>query len=625
MNKIYKNKKSEVSYLQGVEILKTEIKTMPTTPGVYRMLAGEKEVLYVGKAKNLKKRIASYTRLTSLPARLQRMIASTKGLEIVVTETEAEALLLESQFIKRLKPKYNIVLRDDKSYAYICLRTSHQWPQLIKQRGLQKNEDKYFGPFASATAINNTLKTIQKIFLLRSCSDAVLESRTRPCLLYQIKRCSAPCVGKIKHTDYISLVKEACNFLKGKNTSIQKKLASEMEKASQKRDYENAVVFRDRLSALTEIQTHQSVYVNHTNSADVMALVKKAGQSCIQVFFFRNGQNWGNRSYFPTHSPEESSETILSAFIAQFYADKKPPPLILVNTDPDVRSLLETALSKKAEARIKILRPLRGERKSLVKEAEKNACLSLDRRLAENASQDKILHSIQSLFNLKKYIKRIEVYDNSHLFGTNAVGAMIVMGSQGFQKNSYRKFNFRNIKLVPGDDYAMIREVFMRRFGKSIDETSDQIKEQFPDLVIIDGGEGHLAAASNALEVLKIKNVTLVAMAKGPDRNNGHETFYMQNQASFTLPSSSPVLYFLQRLRDEAHRFAIMAHRARRKRSLTHSPLDEIPQIGPKRKRALLNHFGSATAVAKAGINDLASVTGISNATAKTIYSHFHN
>lgn len=625
MSQIHKQKSSERPCAQGIKLLKAEIKTMPTTPGVYRMLGSEKEVLYVGKAKNLKKRIASYTRFAALPTRLKRMIASTKALEIVSTQTEAEALLLESQFIKRMKPKYNIVLRDDKSFAYISLRTSHPWPQIIKHRGVQKHDDEYFGPFASGAAIASTLKTIQKIFLLRSCSDTMLDSRTRPCLLYQIKRCSAPCVGKIKHADYVTLVKEASRFLRGKNTSIQKKLASEMERASDKRDYESAVVFRDRLSALSEIQSHQSVHVHHINDADIIALVKKAGQTCIQVFFFRNGQNWGNRSYFPTHSPEESPEMILSAFVAQFYADKKPPALILVNLNPDVRNLLETALSEKAEKNIKIIRPIKGARKSLVVEAEKNASLSLDRRLAERASEDKILRSVVALFSLKNKIKRIEVYDNSHLSGTNAVGAMIVAGPQGFQKNSYRKFNFRNTKSAPGDDYAMMREVFTRRFGRLMREDPDLIREQYPDLVVIDGGEGHLAAASDILDALKVKKVKLLAMAKGADRNNGHEMFYTQGQAPFTLPPSSPVLYYLQRLRDEAHRFAIFAHRMRRKRSFTHSPLDEIPQIGPKRKRALLNHFGSATAIAKAGTNDLALVSGISDAIAKTIYFHFHS
>jgi len=608
----------------GLRVIKKTVSTLPETPGVYRMLDEKGDALYVGKAKSLKKRVVSYTRLNGLPNRLKRMVAGTRSMEIVTTHTEAEALLLEANLIKKLKPRYNVILRDDKSFPFILLRTDHRWAQITKHRGAQKRNGDYFGPFAAVSAVNRTLNTLQKVFLLRSCSDSVFKSRTRPCLLYQIKRCSAPCVGKISPEDYELLVNDARNYLKGKKTDVQKKLASQMQTASGNREYEKAAAFRDRLHALTKVQARQTINPREVGNADVIAISQIAGQTCIQVFFFRAGQNWGNRSYFPRHSKDEKQEKIFGAFISQFYVNKPSPNLILVNKLPESRSLMEKAFTEKSGYKVTISKPQRGKRKMLVAEAAKNAKGALERKLAANTAQEKILTGLQKILGLENDIERIEVYDNSHISGKNAVGAMIVAGAEGFKKNAYRKFNIKSEDLSPGDDFGMMREVFTRRFSRLIKEDPDGAKGTWPDIVLIDGGKGQLSAAQEILEDLGVEDLCVLAISKGPDRNAGREQFHIKGQETFTLPPSSPELYFLQRIRDEAHRFAISAHRARRKKTIYASPLDDIPGIGPGRKRALLNHFGSAAAVKQAGLKDLEAVDGINRTTAQTIYEFFH-
>lgn len=608
----------------GLGVLRRQLKTMPEQPGVYRMIDSGGNALYVGKAKNLKKRIVTYTRLHALPTRLKRMVAATREMEIVTTHTEAEALLLEANLIKRLKPRYNVVLRDDKSFPHILLRTDHPWAQITKHRGAQKGDGDYFGPFASAGAVNRTLNTLQKVFLLRSCSDSVFSTRSRPCLLYQIKRCSAPCVGKISKADYARLVEDARNFLKGRKTDIQKRLAGEMRQASDNLEFERAAALRDRLQALTQVQARQAINARGLGDADVIAIAKSAGRTCVQVFFFRGGQNWGNRSHFPRHAKGEPSNKILGAFIGQFYANKPPPRKILVNMLPESRRLLERAFSERTGNKIAIGKPQRGARAALMREAARNAKVALERKLAENTAHAKILKGVAKLFDIESDIERIEVFDNSHISGANPVGAMIAAGPEGFIKSGYRKFNIRSEKLSPGDDYGMMREVFTRRFSRLVKEDPDRGKGQWPDLVIIDGGTGQLAAAHEILASLGIEDLPVAAISKGPDRNAGRERFHVKDKSPFTLPPSSPELYYLQRLRDEAHRFAISAHRTRRKQDIRKSPLDRIPGIGPNRKRALLNHFGSAAAIGEAGIADLEAVEGISHAMARAIYEYFH-
>jgi len=617
-------KEIQPSLEKGLGTIRKQLKTLGAGPGVYRMIDSKGGVLYVGKAKNLKKRVVNYTRLSALPTRLKRMVALTHSMEFVTTHTEGEALLLEANLIKKLKPRYNVLLRDDKSFPYILLRDDHPWAQITKHRGAHKKNGEYFGPFAAVSAVNKTLNTLQKIFLLRSCSDSTFASRTRPCLLYQIKRCSAPCVGKISSDEYQGLVEDARAFLRSKKTDIQDRLARQMQAASEAKEYEKAASFRDRLQALTRIQAHQSVYARGLGDADVIAIAAIGGQTSIQVFFFRGGQNWGNRSYFPRHSKDEKKEAVLGAFISQFYANKPMPKLILVNTIPEGRTLIEVAFSEKTDRVIKISKPQRGRRKDLVKEAEQNAVGALGRRLAENKAQTKILGLLADLFSIEGELERIEVYDNSHISGQNAVGGMIVSGPEGFIKNGYRKFNIRSKDLSPGDDYGMMREVFTRRFSRLVKEDPDRGMGKWPDLVLIDGGKGQLGAALEIMEDLGIEELPLVAISKGPDRNAGREQFHVQGQAAFTLPPDSPELYFLQRLRDEAHRFAINAHRTRRRKTIYSSLLDEVPGIGPGRKRALLNHFGSASAVKGAGVKDLEAVKGISKAIAETIYGFFH-
>jgi len=608
----------------GLKVIKGQLRTLTDQPGVYRMVDDTGGVLYVGKAKSLKKRVVSYTRLKALPNRLKKMVSLTTSMEIITTHTEAEALLLEANLIKKLKPRYNVLLRDDKSFPHILLRTDHPWAQITKHRGAQKKNGEYFGPFAAVSAVNKTLNTLQKIFLLRSCSDSVFNTRTRPCLLYQIKRCSAPCVDKITPADYAVLVEDARAFLEGKTTDIQKRLARDMRNASEAREYEKAASFRDRLQALTRVQAHQSVNARGLGDADVIAIAAIAGATAIQVFFFRAGQNRGNRSYFPRHAKEENTATVMGAFISQFYLNKPIPKLILVNTLPESRSVMECAFSEKSGRQVKVSKPQRGRRKNLVAEAEQNALGALKRRLAENTAQTKVLKKLTEIFPIEGEIERIEVYDNSHISGKNAVGAMIVAGPEGFVKNAYRKFNIRSEDLSPGDDYGMMREVFSRRFSRLVREDPERDAGKWPDLVLIDGGKGQLSAALEILNEMGIGDLAVVAISKGPERNAGREQFHIKGEDTFTLPSTSAELYYLQRLRDETHRFAILAHRAKRKTNIYASPLDSVPGIGPGRKRALLNHFGSAAAVKEAGLKDLEAVQGISKSTARTIYDFFH-
>ena len=624
--------------VNGRQAIQKALESMPAAPGVYRMLAHDSEVLYVGKAKNLKNRVRNYAHPSGLNTRTLRMIGETRAIEVITTHTEVEALLLESNLIKRLRPRYNILLRDDKSFPFIILTAGHEWPQLDKHRGARNRKGEYFGPFASATSVNRTLNTLQRAFPLRSCSDSIFAARTRPCLQYQIRRCAGPCVGRIDPEAYGELVAEAQKFLSGRSREVQDTLSRRMEAASADLAFETAANYRDRLRALAHVQAHQGINVASVGEADVIAIHMDAGQSCIQVFFFRSGQNWGNRAYFPAHGKERTAAEVLSAFIGQFYDDKSPPKEILLNLWPENHELIAEALSIKAERKVRLHRPKRGQRQKLVSHAETNAREALSRRLAESASQRRLLEAVADLFVLDGPPQRIEVYDNSHIMGTDPIGAMIVSGPEGVQKNAYRKFNIKDKELTPGDDYGMMREVLHRRFsrllkaqdtavGKAHEAAHDddvRIAGEWPDLVLIDGGLGHLTAAREVFADLGITGVALAAIAKGRDRNAGLERIFLLNRPEFSLQPRSPVLYFLQRLRDEAHRFAIGTHRARRAKRLDQSALDSIPGVGPGRKRALLNRFGSARAVESAGLTDLESVEGISKSVARKIYDFFH-
>ncbi|MBF0094288.1 MAG: excinuclease ABC subunit UvrC [Alphaproteobacteria bacterium] len=610
----------------GLEVIVSQLRTMPGSPGVYRMLDGAGRALYVGKAKNLRKRVVAYTRLDQLPARLQRMVFLTASMEVITTHTEAEALLLESNLIKRLKPHYNILLRDDKSFPYILITGGHEWARIVKHRGARSLPGEYFGPFASAGAVNQALSILQRAFLLRSCTDGVFASRTRPCLLHQIKRCSAPCAGRIEPSAYAALVEEARAFLSARSSRIQQDLAARMEEASGRLEFEAAAVFRDRIRALSSLQARQDIDVPDFDDGDVLALHQAGGQACIQVFFFRGGHNCGNRAYFPAHVQDEEPGTVLAAFIGQFYDDKSPPHDILLSHSLPEADLIGEALSLKAArkgARVRLLVPRRGPRRNLVDNAMTNAREALGRRLAESGAQRKLLEATAEVFSLDGAPERIEVYDNSHVSGAHAVGAMIVAGAEGLLKSAYRTFAFKSADLRPGDDYAMMREVLTRRFRRALKEDPDRVS-QWPDLVLIDGGRGHLGVALEVLDELGIDALKVVAVAKGPDRDAGHEQFHTADAPPFSLPANDPVLYFLQRLRDEAHRFAIGTHRARRSRAIGASPLDDISGIGARRKKALLHHFGSARAVAEAGLADLEAVEGISGGMAKKIYDRFH-
>ncbi|TMJ50602.1 MAG: excinuclease ABC subunit UvrC [Alphaproteobacteria bacterium] len=641
----------------GISVIREALRTMPARPGVYRMLDRRGDGLYVGKARNLKGRVQNYAHPAGLSNRLRRMVAETAVVEIVVTHTEAEALLLECNMIKRLMPRYNVLLRDDKSFPFIQLTAGHDFPQLTKYRGARNQEGSYFGPFASAGAVNRTLVTLQKAFLLRSCSNSTFAVRTRPCLLYQIKRCSAPCVGRISREDYAALIDQARVFLSGRGDDVQQRLAAEMQDAAEVLDFEAAALIRDRIRALSLVQGHQDIHVPGVVDADVIAAHQAGGQTCVQVFFFRGGQNWGNRAYFPSHDRQLAVEEVLTAFVGQFYDNRAKPPLVLLSHQLVEHELVQEALSLGGE-RVTLSVPRRGDKKKLVDRIVAAAREALGRRLAESSSQRQLLDGVAAAFGLDGPLNRIEVYDNSHIQGTNAVGAMIVAGPDGLVKNAYRKFTIRGLatsetaphpregpakregegqratdlqklyredtSLAGGDDYAMMREVLQRRFARALKEDPERDRGSWPDLVLIDGGQGQLNIAQGVLAELGVDDVAIVAIAKGPDRNAGRERFFFPGRAPFALDPRDPVLYFLQRLRDEAHRFAIGTHRARRTKALGRSPLDEIAGIGARRKQALLHHFGSARAVARAGLGELDRVAGISKTVAKKIYDHFH-
>ncbi len=614
----------------GIAVIRAHLSTLPGSPGVYRMLGQKGDALYVGKARNLRKRVTNYATPGKLPVRLQRMIAATRAMEFVTTHTEVEALLLESNMIKKLKPRYNVLLRDDKSFPYVLITMDHDYPQVIKHRGARDRKGRYFGPFASAGAVNQTIVTLQRAFLLRNCSDNIFASRTRPCLQYQIKRCSAPCVGRIGDAEYGALVSEAYDFLAGRSHQIQERLAAEMEAASTALDFERAAELRDRIRALSHVRSHQDINVPGIDDADIIALHQEGGQTCVQVFFFRDGRNYGNRAFFPSHARAVEPAEVLAAFTGQFYDRITPPKLILLSHKPAESALIAEALSVRAERRVQVIAPQRGARRNLIDHAQANAREALGRRMAESASHRKLLESLAETLQLENAPQRIEVYDNSHIQGDNAVGCMIVAGPDGLMKNAYRKFNIRGLEDQPapagpgGDDYAMMREVLTRRFSRALREDPDRESGNWPDLVVIDGGKGQLSTVSEVFADLGIEDVALLAISKGPDRNAGREQFHRSGRPPFMLPDRHPVLYFLQRLRDEAHRFAIGTHRARRTKSFTKSPLDDIPGIGGKRKKALLLHFGSAQAVANAGLTDLETVDGISTAVAKNIYGYFN-
>lgn len=608
---------------RGVKVIRAALRTIPTSPGVYRMLDAKGAVLYVGKALNLKNRVTSYSRSTQLPERLARMVSMTHLVEIVTTSSEADALLLEANYIKRMKPRFNILLRDDKTYPWIMLSENHPFPQVSKQRGKPKKGVTYWGPFASAWSVNQTLNLVQKSFLLRSCSDSEMAIRTRPCLLYQIKRCSAPCVGRITQDDYRVLVEEVRLFLSGKNTHLRDSLAQEMSDAAQTQDFERAAMVRDRIRAFSGLQDSGVINPASLHDADIFAIWQDAGQCCVEVFFIRAGRNNGNRALFPAQADEESPENILSAFLLQFYDSKPAPDLILLSQPISESALVASALSQTAGHRVEILVPQRGEKRNVVLHAEQNAREALGRRLAESAGTQHLLEETARVFRLDTSPERIEVYDNSHISGRHAYGVMIVGGPEGFHRRDYRKFSIKSI-LTPGDDYAMMREVMERRFRRTNDAESSRKYTRMPDILLIDGGQGQYNIVKKVLEELGVKGVKLVSIAKGPDRDAGREWFFTDDQPPFQLPEKDPVLYYLQRLRDEAHRFAITTHRASRSGAIRKSELDLIEGIGPVRKKALLAHFGSARAVKQAGLAELTQARGINLETARLIFSHFH-
>ncbi|MBK1698919.1 excinuclease ABC subunit UvrC [Rhodovibrio salinarum] len=636
-----------LSMERGVGVLKRAIKTLPGQPGVYRMLNRKGEALYVGKARHLKRRVTSYTQLSRLPYRLQRMVAETASLEIVTTRTEVEALLLESNLVKRLMPRYNVQLRDDKSFPYILLTGDHDFARIKKHRGQHSRPGDYFGPFASAGAVNRTITALEKAFLLRSCSDSVFQQRSRPCLMYHIKRCSAPCVDYISQEDYSQLVKQARDFLSGRSHDIQEELGREMQAASEKLDFETAALYRDRLRALAHIQSHQDINVEGVTDADVFALHSEGGVTCIQVFFFRSGRNYGNRAYFPTHDDQLSSGEVLASFIAQFYDNKPVPKLLLASEAPDDRQLLADALSERAGGKVYIHVPQRGDKRNLVDHALTNAREALARHLSEGRNQRKLLEGLAETLGLENAPERIEVYDNSHTRGSEPYGAMIVAGAEGFRKNQYRKFKIRGTRkpgqqaggidqrtdaedveaagAEAGDDYAMMREVLTRRFQRAQKEDPDNEQGTWPDLVLVDGGRGQLNVALEVFADLGISDVALASVAKGPDRDAGRERIFLPEQQPILLPKDDQVLYFIQRLRDEAHRFVIGSHRKGRSNERLRSSLDDVPGIGPTRKKALLLHFGSVKAIGRAHLADLEAVDGISKTVARKIYDHFNS
>jgi excinuclease ABC subunit C len=609
----------------GVAAIRNVLKTLPPKPGVYRMHDARGDVLYVGKARALRNRVTNYTQVERLPNRIRRMVAQTRSMTIVTTNSEAEALLLEAQLIKRYRPAYNVLLRDDKSFPFILLRADHAFPRIQKHRGARKAKGNYYGPFASAGSVNTTINALQKLFLLRSCTDSFFSNRDRPCLLYQIKRCSGPCVGRIDAQGYGELVADAKAFLGGKSTEVQAKLGREMEGAAEVLDFERAAILRDRLKALTFIQGSQAINAAGVGNADIFALATKAGQVGIQAFFIRGGQNWGHRAFFPTHTQDLAEEDVLTSFLAQFYEEVPPPRTILLDRDLPESALLAEALAERAGGKVEIVRPQRGDRVRLVQQATRNAVEALDRRLAESTTQGKLLQEVADLFELSEPPQRIEIYDNSHIQGTNALGAMVVAGPEGFLKGQYRKFNIKRAETAPGDDFAMMREVMERRFGRALEEDPDRERGHWPDLVLIDGGKGQMSAVKGVLDELGVEDVPLIGVSKGPDRNAGRETFHFPDGREITLPVNAPVLFYLQRLRDEAHRYAIGAHRTKRSKAITASPLDEVPGIGPARKKALLMHFGTARAVRDASLEDLARAPGVSETVARVVYDYYHS
>ena len=609
----------------GVAAIRNVLATLPARPGVYRMQDARGDVLYVGKARALKNRVNNYTQIDRLSKRLQRMVAQTRSMTIVTTNNEAEALLLEAQLIKRYRPAYNVLLRDDKSFPFILLRADHEFPRIQKHRGARRAKGNYYGPFASAGSVNNTLNALQKLFLLRSCTDGFFKTRDRPCLLYQIKRCSAPCVGRITVEAYDELIGDAKAFLGGKSTQVQAKLGQQMEAAAAAMDFELAAILRDRLRALTFIQGTQAINAEGVGDADIFAMANANGVIGIQAFFIRGGQNWGHRSFFPAHTNDVAEDEVMTSFLMQFYEEVPPPRSIFVDRDLPEAELLGEALGGAVGFKVSLSVPQRGTRRRLLEQAQRNAVEALERRLAESTTQAKLLREVADLFDLGEPPNRIEIYDNSHIQGTNALGAMVVAGPEGFRKGQYRKFNIKNPDTKPGDDFAMMREVFARRFARAQAEDPDRDSGDWPDLVLIDGGRGQLNAVKGVLEELGIEDVCLVGIAKGPHHGrDGREVFHMLDGREFQLPVNAPVLFYLQRLRDEVHRFAIGAHRAKRAKAIGASPLDEVPGIGPARKKALLMHFGTGRAVRNASLADLQQAPGVSAAVAQQVYDFYH-
>ncbi|MEQ6248922.1 excinuclease ABC subunit UvrC [Sulfitobacter sp. HNIBRBA3233] len=608
----------------GHEVIQGYLRTLDGSPGVYRMLDSESRVLYVGKARNLKARVSSYARPTGHSPRIARMISNTASMMFLTTRTETEALLLEQNLIKQLKPKFNVLLRDDKSFPNILVTTDHDYPQIKKHRGAKKEKGAYYGPFASAGAVNRTLNQLQRVFLLRDCSNSQFESRTRPCLQHQIKRCSAPCVGKISAADYAQTVRDAQKFLSGKTTDIQGRLAAEMAQASEDMEFERAAALRDRIKALTQVQTAQGINPRNVTEADIIALHLQDGQACVQVFFIRSGQNWGNHDYYPRVGDDVDAAEVLEAFVGQFYDTREPPRQLILSNEIENPDLMAEALGTKIDRKVEILVPQRGEKAELIDSALRNARESLARKMAESATQTKLLRGIAEAFDLEAVPERIEVYDNSHIQGAYAVGAMIVAGPEGLMKNQYRKFNIRGDSLTPGDDFGMMKEVLTRRFKRLIKEDPERKEGHWPDLLLIDGGAGQVSAVREIMREYGVEDIPMVGVAKGEDRDAGKEEFYRTGKPVKALRHNDPVLYFIQRLRDEAHRFAIGTHRAKRAKSVGATPLDDVPGVGAARKRALLAHFGSAKAVSRANLSDLKAVDGVSDALAETIYAYFH-
>jgi len=625
---------SDATTLPGPEIIKKFVKTLPSGPGVYRMFDDAGNVIYVGKARNLKARVTNYTRYDGNSVRIGRMISATRSMEFVTTNTESEALLLEANMIKRLKPRYNVLLRDDKSFPYILMATEHKAAELTKHRGVRRKKGHYFGPFASVTAVNRTIAALQKAFLLRNCTDSYYEGRTRPCLQHQIKRCAAPCTGEISIEDYQSLVDDAVRFLSGKSRTVQADLSQEMQTASEGMDFERAAMLRDRIAALSHIQGQGNMSAQTVSEADIFAIHQEAGKFCIQVFFFRAHQNWGNRAYYPRADKSHDEKEVLTAFVAQFYEARTPPKQVLLSHPVEEPKLLAEALAIRADRKVEILTPQRGEKRTLVEHALSNARQALGRQLSESASQIQLLDGMAKTFALEAPPRRIEIYDNSHIQGTNAVGAMVVAGREGLSKKHYRTFNIKSTDITPGDDFGMMREVLTRRFTRLVNEyqpadnSADADKDampDWPDVLLIDGGKGQVTAVRETLKEFNLpQKVTLIGIAKGEERNAGRETFILEGREPFMLPARDPVLYYLQRLRDESHRFAIGTHRAKRSKQIVKNPLDEIEGIGPTRKKSLLTHFGSAKAVSGATLKDLQAISGISKQMAQNIYDHFN-